>query len=87
MQSIALGKDELIGRCVRIATCTDPNMENLQGVIVDETKHMFLIESSGKQKWIAKNIASFIFPTEQKEIQINGSKLRFRPEERVKKAR
>ena len=87
MQSIAPVKEELIGRCVRIATCTDPNMENLQGVIVDETKHMFLIETSGKRKWIAKNIASFIFPTEQKEIQINGSKLIFRPEERVKKAR
>ncbi|OYT29970.1 RNase P/RNase MRP subunit p29 [Thermoplasmatales archaeon ex4572_165] len=87
MQSIDIVKDELIGRCVRIVTCTDPNMENLQGVIVDETKHMFLIESSGNQKWIAKNIASFIFPTEQKEIQIKGSKLRFRPEERVKKAR
>ena len=87
MESIALVKEELIGRRVRIATCTDPNMENLQCIIVDETKHMFLIESSGNQKWIAKNIASFIFPTEQKEMQINGSKLRFRPEERVKKAR
>lgn len=87
MQSIPLEKDELIGRCVRIGTCTDPTMDNLQGIVVDETKHMFLIESQGNHKWIAKNIATFIFPTEQKDIQINGSKLRFRPEERVKKAR
>jgi len=53
MRSIPLEKDELIGRCVRIGTCADPTMDNLQGIILDETKHMFLIESQGNQKWIA----------------------------------
>jgi len=87
MEPIPLIKDELIGRNVTISTCTDPTMEQMQGVILDETKHMFLIESQGKQRWIAKNIATFIFPVHHKNIPINGSKLRYRPEERVKKAR
>jgi len=87
MESIPLSKDELIGKTVHINHCTDPTMDHMKGVIIDETKQMFLIESQGKHRWIAKDIATFVFPIHQKKIQINGSKLKFRPEERVKKAR
>jgi RNase P/RNase MRP subunit p29 len=87
MEPIPLIKDELIGRTVTIQGCTDPTMEQMHGIILDETKHMFLIASQGKSRWIAKDIATFIFPVHQKNISINGSKLKYRPEERVKKAR
>ena len=86
MEHIPLIKDELIGRPVTITECTDPTMVQMQGVILDETKHMFLIKSQGKHRWIAKDIATFIFPTHN-NIMINGSRLKYRPEERVKKAR
>lgn len=87
MTSITLEKDELIGRVVHVDTCTDPTMSNIEGIIIDETKHMFLVKSHGKQRWIAKDIATFDFPHQNQKNELNGSKLRFRPEERVKKAR
>ena len=86
-QHIPLIKDELIGRTVIVNTCTDHTMIQMQGIILDETKQMFLIESQGKRRWIAKDVATFIFPHHQNNLTINGSNLRYRPEERVKKAR
>ena len=54
-------KDELIGRKVKIKKSTDPNWVGKTGIIIDETKNTFLIEKNGKQKKIAKNIATFEF--------------------------
>ena len=87
MISIPIEKDEFIGRMIRVKTCTDPNMVNMDGIIIDETKQMFLVSSHGKQKWIAKDIATFCFPHQNQKKELKGSALRFRPEERVKKAR
>jgi RNase P/RNase MRP subunit p29 len=87
MISIPIEKDELIGRVVQVDTCTDPTMRGMVGIIIDETKQMFLVSSYGKQRWIAKDIATFCFPHQNQENKLMGSKLRFRPEERVKKAR
>lgn len=87
MHTIPLVKDELIGLHVTITTCTDPTWKHQQGIIIDETKNTFLIQTTKKVKRIAKNTASFTFAFDQKNIQINGSKIRFRPEDRVKKSR
>ncbi len=80
-------KDELIGRRVIIKDCTDPAFVNFTGVVVDETKNTFLIESENKQKIVAKNTATFEFEYKGKKIIIKGSRLIYRPEERTKKAR
>jgi ribonuclease P protein subunit POP4 len=87
MQDKHLKKTEFIGRYVQIKSCTDPMMNKMEGIIIDETQQMFLVESSGKKKWIAKSIASFVFPIDKKTFVIKGKNLQFRPEERVKKAR
>ena len=80
-------KDELIGRNVKIVKCTDQTFENTSGVIIDETKNTFLIETKDKQKRIAKNTAKFEFEYNGKKIAVKGSKLIFRPEDRTKKTR
>ena len=54
---------------------------------MDETKNTFLLEINNQKKRIAKNIASFEFIYEGKKIEINGSKIAFRPEDRIKKVR
>ena len=87
MKHIPLEKDELIGRYVRVKTCTDPTMRSMEGIIIDETQQMLLVESKGKQKWIAKQIATFLFSSQYEKDELKGSHIRFRPEERVKKAR
>jgi len=80
-------KDELIGRNVKIKECTDSTFVNISGIIIDETKNTFLIEIEDKQKRIAKNTAIFEFEYKGKKINIKGSRLIYRPEDRTKKAR
>jgi RNase P/RNase MRP subunit p29 len=80
-------KDELIGRKVKIKKSTDPNWTGKTGIIIDETKNTFLIEKNGEQKRIAKNIASFEFEYLGKKTIVEGTRLTYRPEDRIKKAR
>jgi ribonuclease P protein subunit POP4 len=80
-------KDELIGRHVKIKECTDPAFVNVSGMVIDETKNTFLIETEDKQKRIAKKTATFEFEYKEKKITVKGSRLIYRPEDRTKKAR
>jgi len=82
-----LVKDELIGLKVTIRECTDKTLENTSGVIIDETKNTFLIETKNGVKRIAKDIAKFEFEYEGRKILISGSRLKYRPEDRIKKAK
>ena len=87
MHKTAIVKDELIGRHVRIKDCTDPNWIGKSGTIIDETKNTFLIERDDEQKRIAKNTATFEFEYNKEKLIVKGSRLTYRPEDRIKKAR
>ena len=87
MQHTAIVKDELIGRPVTITTCTDPTWANITGVIVDETKNTFLIETKHGCKRVAKHAATFTFDINGTPTSVEGSQVAFRPEDRIKKAR
>lgn len=81
-----LAKDEFIGLPVKIKECKDPNWKDKKGVIIDETKNTFLIQTNNNQKRrIAKNLAVFEFKYKDKQVKIDGSKICYRPEDRVKK--
>lgn len=79
--------DELIGRRVTVLECTDPSWVNQSGVIIDETQHTFLIETDKKQKRIAKQTATFAFEYHDKKTIVKGTRLVYRPEDRIKKTR
>ena len=87
MNDKTLERDELIGLQVKIKDCKDPTWNGKSGIIIDETKNTFLLEIEDKKKKIAKNIASFELKYKGKDITINGSKIGFRPEDRIKKVR
>jgi len=87
MEEKKLVRDELIGHKVTIKDCSDPKWKDVTGTIIDETKNMFLIEVDEKQKKIAKKIAKFQFQVDGKKIVIDGSKILYRPENRIKKIR
>jgi len=80
-------KDEFIGCPVLIEECTDPTWTGRKGVIVDETQHLILIEINNMIKSIEKNIATFQVTLPERTIRIHGSKIVYRPEDRIKKAR
>jgi ribonuclease P protein subunit POP4 len=79
--------DELIGRHVTVVECTDPSWVNQSGVIIDETQHTFLIETKDSQKRIAKQTAVFAFEYHGRTASVKGTRLVYRPEDRIKKAR
>jgi len=87
MDEKKLAKEELIGLHVKIKECTDPNWKDKSGLILDETKNTFLIEIDNKEKIISKKTATFEFNYCGKKITLNGSKIAYRPEDRIKKAR
>ncbi len=82
-----LAKDEFIGQYVKIVECTDPNWKGQSGLIVDETKNTFLIKTDHGNKKIAKKTAIFEFKTDDEKIIIDGKKIAYRPEDRIKKVR
>jgi len=72
---------EFIGLRVRIIEATDKSLVGLQGEIIDETKNMLIIESQGKIKKVAKDIAKF----EIEGTIVDGKKIKYRPEDRIRK--
>ena len=87
MDEKTFAKYEFIGLHVKIKDCSDPSWKGQSGLIVDETKNTFLIEIDDQQKMIAKKTATFEFNFDGKKITINGSKIMYRPEDRIKKLR
>ena len=87
MDDTHIVKDELIGRDVTITSCTDPGWVRKTGRILDETKNTFLIKIKDQKKIIAKETAIFEFEYGGKKITLDGSKIAFRPEDRIKKVR
>lgn len=87
MNEKKIAREELIGLKVKIKECKDPSWIGKIGLIVDETKNTFLIKVDNQKKKIAKNIAKFEFEYEDKKIIIDGSKIKYRPEDRIKKVR
>jgi ribonuclease P protein subunit POP4 len=79
--------DEWIGRTVTIAACTDPSWVGRSGTIIDETKNTFLIDTGDGRRRIAKHTATFQITVNNHTQNINGTLLRHRPEERIKRLR
>lgn len=75
-----LVRSEFIGLNIKVVG------KNIQGRIIDETKNSILIETQkGNRKMILKNNNEFEFVFSDKKIVVDGKKLAFRPEERIKK--
>jgi len=76
---------EWIGLVVKIAKSTDPTLQGLEGVVRDETMNTFTIEANGKLRQVQKHKTTFRAKLPTENVEVDGSLLRFRPEDRVKK--
>jgi len=83
---VNLRKHELIGRWVRVVRATDPGIQGLEGRVVDETRNMLIVEAGGNPKMIPKEGSRFRFDV-QGGTEVEGDEIRYRPEDRIKKAR
>lgn len=79
-------RHELIGLSVEIAKSSNPNLVGIKGRVVDETRNTLLIEKyDGKEVRIPKNVAVFRFKLHDKSVDIIGTLIIGRPEDRLKK--
>ncbi|MCD6371447.1 MAG: ribonuclease P protein component 1 [Candidatus Aenigmarchaeota archaeon] len=82
-----LVKHELIGLKVKIKKSTDPTLVGIKGTVVDESYNMLTIEiRNGKEIKVSKKNCVFVFTLPSKiKVQVDGSLLVGRPEDRIKK--
>jgi ribonuclease P protein subunit POP4 len=83
---VNLRKHELIGLQVEVVDAMDPTQAHVQGRVVDETRNTLVVEVQGREKRIPKQGSRFRFDVEE-GVVVDGDDIRFRPEDRVKKAR
>lgn len=77
-------RTELIGLDVEVLSAP---YSGITGRVVDETKNTFTIESAGTEKMVPKPGNVFRFVMHEGKIDLNGSEILFRPEDRIKKVR
>ncbi len=73
---------ELIGLPVEV----EAEGYKMNGIVVDETRNMLVIEANGADKKIPKDCGAFVFtlPSGQR-VKVLGSLLRSQPENRIPK--
>jgi len=84
--TVNLRKHEFIGLGVSVVRATDPSLVGVKGRVVDESRNMLIIESGGREKSVPKTGSRFWFEVEG-GVEIDGSEILYRPEDRIKKAR
>ena len=77
-------KGELIGRRVRIVDSQQKSLIGTEGVIADERKNVFVIETKAGKKTLIKEAHTFQFSLDGKTIAVRGTILAKRPEDRIK---
>ena len=78
-----LEKSELIGRRARVLTATSKTYQNLEGVIIDETREMLRLRTEKGEKSLPKKCVVLEIDGQR----LAGGDIRFRPEDRIKKVR
>ena len=76
---------ELIGLNVKVLSSRDPTLNNVEGMVVYETRKTLQIYSSGCVKTLPKDVCRFAFQLPQGVVEVEGTKLVARPEDRVKR--
>lgn len=86
---LRLARGELIGLPVEVVESSDPTLVGVRGTVVDETLNTFLIERTEGQRpvHVAKANSVFAFQEDGEAIRIPGDRVRFRPEDRIKRVR
>lgn len=76
-------KHEFIGHEIEIVSAPQSSLVGTKGVVVDETKNMLVLHVEGKDMKIPKK--NLVFKILPDNVVIEGNRIMFRPEDRIKK--
>lgn len=82
-----LTKHELIGLEIEISDSKNRSLIGLRGKIIDETKNMLKIKTSKGTKKVVKNQVKMIIRFQDKKIELEGSGIIGRADDRIKNER
>jgi ribonuclease P protein subunit POP4 len=81
-------RDEWLGREAEVLEAPDPTLVGVAGVVVDESLNTLVLRSQdGRTRRVAKAHTVFAVVTDRGRVTIPGDRIRFRPEDRIKKVR
>ena len=78
-------RHELIGLDVKVVRDSNPSNVSLSGKVIDESRNTLVIKQGEQEKMIAKQNACFSFSFPEGDVEVDGSALVGRHEDRVKK--
>lgn len=71
-----LARHGLTGLPVEVAASTNPSFTGLRGTVAGETRHMLLVEASGKTKMVPKGCTTFVFTLpDGTRVKVDGAVL------------
>ncbi|MDD4983508.1 MAG: ribonuclease P protein subunit [Candidatus ainarchaeum sp.] len=82
-----MGKKEImeyLGLEIEIMESSDDSQKGIKGKVYNETKNVFVVECKDGLKTIPKKGKMFKFRNGKEEYLVNGDKINYRPEERIK---
>jgi ribonuclease P protein subunit POP4 len=78
-------RHELIGLPVEVASSSNQSQVGIEGLVVNETKNLLVIETKKELKKIQKKGTEFIFKIPGgKKVKVDGKIIVARPEDRIK---
>lgn len=78
-----IGMHELNGLKVKVTKSNDKT-KKISGKIIKETKNLLIIETKKREKKIPKKEIEIEFELKGEKVKINGEKILFKPEDRIK---
>lgn len=78
-------RHELIGSEAEVIRASNKSLVGLKGKIIDETKNTLVLETGNKTRRILKENITMKIKMKHQTIQVEGSLLAGRPEDRLKK--
>ncbi|HII15292.1 MAG TPA: ribonuclease P protein subunit [Nanoarchaeota archaeon] len=78
-------RHELIGLEIEVVTSPNSSLVGIKGKIIDETRNTLRIQGRGKVLTIMKNAIVFRASIGGRIVEIDGSSIMGRPEDRIKK--
>jgi len=78
-------KHELIGLNINIIRDTNPYNKSISGTVIDESRNTLTIKQGDTPKMVPKRNALFSFTLPSSIVEVSGTNLVGRPEDRVKK--
>ncbi len=74
----------LIGLKAKVLESKNKSCNDVQGVVVDETKNTITIKTNNKEKKMLKNVCVFEFEINNNKVVVNGKNIQKKPTERIK---